>query len=746
LLDFGLAKPTVSLEDSATRTAAKESTPVTAEGTVVGTFQYMSPEQVEGKELDGRSDIFSFGSVLYEMLTGQRAFQGKSQLSVASAILEKEPAPISSIKPMTPASLDRCVRRCLTKDPNQRWQNAGDLADELRWIGGSSDSGVSGPVKASPRWHLRERIAWTMGAAGIAAAILVGYFHWRDSKAEVQKHIVASILPPERVRLNLSGDFSGPLSISPDGTKIVFSAGGFLWLRSLNEADPRRLDGTQDAVFPFWSPDSRFVGFASDGVLKSLDTSGGSPAIITQAPNLRGASWGPDGTIIFSPKTGAGIYMVAVTGGSSSQITQLVTPQQTTHRWPAFLPDGKHFLYLSANHVDPKSADTEIYLASLDGKMNRPLVHSFSKALYASGYLLYLRGTSLTAHPFDPEKLEFTGDPITIAENVAEDTAVWGGVFSASQNGVLAYQAGHITQSELRWYDRQGKILGGLGAGTYNAPRLSPDGTRLAVDFGDPSREVWIFDIRRSVKSRLTFGVLDSSPIWSPDGTRIAYAAVESGFGGLRILEKKSNGEGQAKPLDESPEYKVPTDWSPNGIVPTDWSPNGRFLLVDNGFNALTQVFVQPLEGDRKPYPFLKSGITERAGHFSPDGRWVAYMSRASGRDEIYVAPFPGPGGRLQVSSAGGKMPRWRGDGRELFFFAPDDTLMAADLIVSPSKIDVKEVQALFRLNVAQEPTDRSGSYDVAADGSRFIINTDSEEAQPPITLVMNWTAAPKKK
>ena len=650
LLDFGLAKPTAPLADSATRTATKESTPVTAEGTVVGTFQYMSPEQVEGKELDGRSDIFSFGSVLYEMLTGQRAFQGQSRLSVASAILEKEPAPISSIKPLTPLSLDRCVRRCLAKDPDERWQNAGDLADELRWIGSSSDTGIAKP-STPPRTKLRERIAWVLACAGIAGTVLLSYLHSRDANSVSRKQVVASIAAPEKMRFNLAGDFSGPVTVSPDGTKLVFSAGGFLWLRNLSEPGLRRLEGTQDGIFPFWSPDSRSIGFGAEGVLRTVETSGGPPVAICDAPNMRGASWGPDGTILFSPNTRSGIFRVAATGGATTPVTQLGGGQVTTHRWPLFLPDGKHFLYLAADHIDPRGANTEIYLASLDGKLNHPLLHSFNKAIYASGYLLYLRGTSLTAQPFDTKKLDFTGDPVSIAEGIIEDPSVWGGVFSASQNGVLTYAAGQFAQSELRWYDRQGKVLGVVGNGTYNAPRLSRDGTRLAVDFGDPNREVWVIDMRRSVKTRLTFGAVDSSPVWSPDGTRITFSALESGSAGpiigSRILEKKSNGEGQSEPVELSPGYKIATDWS----------PDGRFLLVDNGYNTLTQIYVLPLEGDRKPYPLFKSGITERSGHFSPDGHWVAYMSRASGKDEVFVAPFSGPGGKLQVSGSGGRMP-----------------------------------------------------------------------------------------
>ena len=739
LLDFGLAKPTAPLTDSVTRTAAKESTPVTVQGTVVGTFQYMSPEQVEGKELDGRSDIFSLGSVLYEMLTGQRAFWGQSQLSVTSAILEKEPTPISSVKPMTPPSLDRCVRRCLAKDPEQRWQSAGDLADELRWIGGLSDTGTARPGGTPARKKLRERISWTVAAASIAAAILFGYLHWRDLKSGSQTQIVrAFIHPAEKTRFNLTGDFSGPVAVSPDGTKLVFSASGYLWVRALNEIAPRRLEGSQNALFPFWSPNSRFIGFSADGKLKTMDISGAPPVALCDAPALRGASWGADGTILFAPGPRTGISRIPATGGTFVAVTKLDTAQYTTHRWPNFLPDGKHFLYLASNHTDPRAATTEIYVASLDGKLNRPLVHSLAGAEYTSGYLLYLRDTALVAQPFDPDKLEFTGDAVVIAENVLQSVGTWGAVFSASQNGVLAYQTGgQLTEeSELRWYDREGKKLGALGSGLYYGPRLSPDGTRLAVDFGDPSRNIWIFDVRRSVKTRLTFGTTEGAPVWSPEGSRIAFSTLFGGIGSSEILAKKANGEGQSEPLDD-----------PNGMaVPTDWSPDGRFILLDVNYSVRSEIDILPLTGDRKPYPFAKSQFPERSGHFSPDGRWVAYTSREPGRDEVYVAPFPGPGGKWQISSSGGRMPRWRKDGRELYFASEDDTLMVAEVEASQNKFEVKNVRPLFRVNLAPEAMERIGSYDVTADGTRFIINASSDEAQPPITLVVNWTAALPKK
>ena len=738
LLDFGLAKPSVPLASGATLTAAvTQSSPMTEQGAIVGTFQYMSPEQVEGKELDGRSDIFSLGALLYEMLTGQRAFQGKSQMSVASAILEKEPSPIASLKPMTPPALDRCIKRSLAKELERRWQSASDLADELRWITESSQSGIAAPTLAAAKRKLRGQVAWLIAVVSLSViTVLLGYLHWRDLKSTSQTQVVhASINAPDNKRFDFVGDAAGPVMVSPDGTKLVFSASGFLWLRVLNDIAPRRLEGSQDAMHPFWSPDSHSIGFSADGKLKTLDITGGSPVTLCDAPALRGATWDANGTILVAPNARSEILRITASGGTPVPVTKLDHAQHTTHRWPSFLPDGKHFLYLAANHADPHGASTGIYVASLDGKLNRLLLHSFARVEYASGYLLYLRETTLMARPFDPDKLDFTGEAVPVAENVTAAPGTWGAIFTASRNGVLAYAAGNLAGNELRWYDRQGRNLNALGTGTYYSPRLSPDGTRLAVDFGDPDREIWVFDLRRGVKTRLTFTGTDAAPVWSPDGTRIAFAALSSGERS-EVFDKKSNGEGQNEPLDVTADNKAPTDWS----------PDGHFLLLDYDFSALSQLYVLPLTGDRKPYPFSKSQFPQRSGHFSPDGRWVAYSSRESGRDEVYVAPFPGPGGKWQVSSAGGRMPRWRRDGRELFFISEDDTLMAAEVETKQGKVDVKSVHPLFHINVAPEATERAGSYDVAADGTRFVVNANSDENPAPITLVLNWPADLKKR
>jgi eukaryotic-like serine/threonine-protein kinase len=737
LLDFGLARPTMPSASLATVTATTpQQAALTQEGMIVGTFQYMSPEQVEGKELDGRSDIFSLGAVLYETLTGKRAFEGKSQLSVASAILEKEPTPITAVKPMTPPALDHVIRKCLAKSPHERWQSAGDLASELKWIGEFSSSSVSA---VSSGVGFRSPLAWKIAAFGLLAiAAFLGSLYWRDVRSAARVRVVrAFINAPEKTHFNFVGDSAGPVTVSPDGTKLVFSASSYLWVRSLEDTVPRRLEGTQDGAYPFWSPDGRFIGFSAGGKLKTMDVSGAPPATLCDAYDLRGASWSADDTILFAPGPRTGIFRIAAAGGTAVPVTKFDPTQYTTHRWPDLLPDGKHFLYLASNHGDPHAATTEIYIASLDGKLNRPLMHSYAKVEYASGYLLYLRGTTLMAQPFSTDKLDFTGDATPIAENVTEVASTWGAAFSVSQNGVLTYQAGGQTpQRELRWYDRQGRNLGTLGSGFYYGPRLSPDGARLAVDFGDPNRDIWTFDLRRGVKTRLSFGAVDAAPVWSPDGSQIAFSTLSGSTGPSNILQKRSNGEGQDETL-----YAAQSS-----SISTDWSPDGRFILLDNNFWTLSEVDVLPLAGDRKPYPFAQSQFPQRSGHFSPDGRWVACTSRESGREEVYVAPFPGPGGKWQVSSSGGRMPRWRRDGRELYFFAEDDTLMAAEVEASQQKFEVKNVRPLFHVNLAPESRERSGSFDVTADGSRFIINTSSDEAQSPITLVLNWTAEFKKK
>lgn len=738
ILDFGLAQLRLPATPTATTIESlSESQPI------AGTLNYMAPEQLLGQEIDARTDIHAAGLVLYEMATGRHPFASVERTQLIAAILHRTPRlPVARNEGVSP-ELERIIGKCAEKEPENRYQSAKELAVDLRRLMRDQQSEhISAEVKQEGSSFIRER-TFIVIAVAIVTTLLLGAVWWLartktvPDAARITQVVRAVVNAPGKTRFNFLGDTASPMVLSPDGTKLVFPAGGFLWALSLNETEPRRLEGTQDATFPFWSPDSRSLGFSADGKLKTVDMSGGAPVTLCDAPILRGASWGRDGTILFEPGSHTPIYRVAAAGGTPVAVTKLDATKHTTHRWPSFLPDGKHFLYLAAKHEDARDPSTEIYVASLDGHLNRPLVHSFAQAEYASGYLLYLRDTTLMAQPFDLDKLEFTGDAVAVAEKVTCITSTWGAIFSASQNGVLVYQAGeHSNQSELRWYDRKGRNLSVLESGISYGPRLSPDGTSLAVDFGDPDRHIWIFDLHRGVKSRLTFKVSDFAPVWSPDGSRIAFTVLTNGVAAESIFTQKSNGEGQGESIHASP----------GSVIATDWSPDGRFILLDGNFTTRSEIDVLPLGGNRNPYPFAKSQFPQRSGHFSPDGRWVAYASRESGREEIYVAPFPGPGGKWQVSTSGGKMPRWRKDGRELYFVSEDDMLTVAAVEGHGNNFQVTNVQPLFRVSLAPEALERSGSYDVNADGTRFIVNASSNEIQAPITLVLNWPEELKKK
>src|SRR6266849_1849821 len=430
LLDFGLAKPSLAPTSAVTITNAAASSPVTEQGTIVGTFQYMSPEQVEGKELDGRSDIFSLGAVLYEMLTGQRAFEGKSQLSVASAILEKEPAPISSIKPLTPRSLDHVVRRCLAKDPDERWQSARDLALELKSISSTDPASAAAlPVRSSR--VRRELIAWSIAAIAFLSSLALPFL--RPNHTASALLVYSSIAPDPGTPFQIEGDLGAPPALSPDGSAVIFGAGDDLWYRSLRTGTERVLPGAHGGYFPFWSPDSSSIGFFADGKLKTIDIATGVIRTLCDAPAGRGGSWSNGGIILFSPAVRGVLYQVPATGGSSTAVTHLDPKFHTTHRWPFFLPDGQHFVYLASNHSFPGAEQNGVYVASLDGKVNRLLVSSLAGALYAQNRFLFVRDSSLYAQPFDLKTFALTGSPSPLADGVVVDQGVWHATFTASE-------------------------------------------------------------------------------------------------------------------------------------------------------------------------------------------------------------------------------------------------------------------------------------------------------------------------
>ena len=740
LLDFGLAKPAVSPASSVTLTVAAGSSPVTEQGTLVGTFQYMSPEQVEGKDLDGRSDIFSLGSVLYEMITGQRAFAGKSQLSVASAILEKEPAAISSIKPVTPPSVDRCVKRCLAKDPDQRWQSAGDLADELRWIASSFDSGISQVDAARRHANLRDRIAWAVTASVLLASLAIWLL--RPKSEFSTQPTYSSIVPPAGTSFQIEGDLGTPPALAPDGSAIVFGAGDEVWYRSLRRGTERVLPGAHGGMYPFWSPDSSGIGFFADGKLKTLDISSGVARILCDAPTPRGGTWGANGIILIAPGTQDGIYQIPAGGGSPTPVTHLDPNLHTTHRWPFFLPDGQHFLYLATNHFHPQAEQNGVYLTSLDGKINRLLVSSPAGAAYVKGNLLYVNQSTLYAQPIDLKKRALTGIPVQLVDGIVVDQGVWHATFTASQNNELSYQTGSASaQSRLEWVDRQGKHLSyASDKGDFFGARLSRDGRRLLVARGDPSADIWVLDASGSNKTRLTFdsGVVTEA-VWSPDDSRFAFTRSLPN-NRFDLIAKASSGSGPTALLGELG----------YNDAPTDWSPDGRYLLTERFLHGDSEIWLQPLTPNEGPRPLLDSlpakGL-QSSGQFSPDGKFVAFTLATSGGQQIFIVPFPSGNGIWQASVDNGHWPRWRRDGKELYFVTTRNVITAVEIREKADSLEVGQPVPLFPFRPSLR-TYRIGmiNYDVSPDGQRFLLNAAADENTRPLTLVVNWTAELEKK
>ncbi|HEY6064806.1 MAG TPA: protein kinase, partial [Thermoanaerobaculia bacterium] len=572
LLDFGLAKvmAPVPRPGSATSLPTDLGDPeLTREGMILGTYQYMAPEQLEGREADARSDIFAFGAVLFEMATGQKAFSGRSQASLIAAILEHEPPSIATLRPTMPPALDRVVQTCLAKDPEERWQNAHDLRRELSWIAEASPAtGVTGAVRPLPR--KRAWLPWALTAVAVLGAVAAGAIALRYSRraTTLERPMRYSIVLPEKSALRSA-------VLSPDGTKVVFVARdapgrNLLWTRSLDSLAVQPLPNTENPSFPFWAPDSRQVGFFADGKLKRISISGGSPQTLCDAPINRGGTWSRQGVILFTTVPDGPLFRVPASGGVPAQVTRFDPARgETSHRWPFFLPDGRRFLYLVASFGSGEERDRMgIYLGSLDSKEETFLVATKSSMAFAPpGYLLFRREKSLVAQPFDGRRL--TGDPVSVAEQVQYFPQTANTVFSVSENGLLLYQAESASAlSKLVWLDRSGREIGSVGSPANQAnPRISPDGKRIAVDIVDDqtgNMDIWVYNASGGVASRLTSdAAIDGDPVWSPDGSRIGFMSLRRGR--PDVYERDSSGAGGDNLILQDDRAKYTTDWSPDG-------------------------------------------------------------------------------------------------------------------------------------------------------------------------------------
>jgi len=738
LLDFGLSKSAAEAAPPMSSVALTQASPLTAEGTIVGTFQYMSPEQLEGQEADVRSDIFALGAVLYEMATGRKAFAGKSQATLIAAIIGSEPPPIATSTPTAPGGLDPLVRGCLAKNPEERWQTAHDVKLQLRWL---KEAGSQTDVAATvPRPRAgRERWAWFAAVVLAIAAISMAAL-WLGRPAPEMPLIRSSIIAPPGTSLDFSFGSSGGLSISPDGRRVTLSvkqADGSttLWLRELDSDEAHPLSGTRGAQWPFWSPDSRYLAFFADGKLKRIDLAGSPAVAVCDANDGRSGAWSGDGTIIFSPTTTTGIHRVPAAGGEAVPVTRIDEKTgETTHRWATFLPDGRHFLYMAGTHnAGLKDEANAIYAGDLDSDLKKLILRARSNVVYASGRLLYVRDRVLLAQPFDPDRLELTGEPSPITDRINYDTGYFRAVFAASGNGMLVYQLGGGDDSgaQLTWVDRSGRHTGTIGEpGIYGDLTLSPDMKKVAytrTDLDSGTGDIWIEDIERGVRTRFTFGDTNEySPVWSPDGSRIVYSVT----GRFDHMYVKPSGGGTETLLDD-------TDMD---TQPTDWSSDGKLIIYDandpNGSDRW-DVWARPASSEGEGRPVVSGPFNQRGGRLSPNGRWLLYLSDESGRDEVYVAPFSGSGGKWQISDGGAFGAFWSRNGTEIVYASNE--VRAVAVRTDGSSFEVGGTTTLM-------PTQKASSGTMARDGSRFLLAIRPEDERSlPVSLVVNWPALQRR-
>lgn len=734
VLDFGLAKSgEISKHSGDPSSWPTVTTPVTLPGVFIGTAAYMAPEQARGKSVDKRADIWAFGVVLYEMLTGKRLFEAESVAETLAAVLNLEP-PLDA----APSQYRPIIARCLKKDPRVRYRDIGDVRIALEEA--LVPDGRTENIRAS---STKMRIAWAAAVLSTLLLTVLAFIHFSQRPADIPA-IRSSISSPEGTAFNSAGGFGGGIALSPDGRRLVFSAIAAdgkdqLWVRSLDSLTAQPLPGTEGALLPFWSANSRYIGFFADRKLKRVDPSGGPVLVLCDAPIPLGGSWNRDDVIVFAPDAGAGtLKRVSASGGVPVAVTSLDPGRrESLHCWPWFLPDGRHFLYIASGGAGPA-----VRVASLGASEEKStlIVPSAYNVAYAQDYLLFMRDSALVAQSFDVKHLITTGQPIPIVSQAPESAGL-SDVFSISQNGLLVYRLGaQGGGGRLAWFDRSGKEIGKIGdPGLITNIHLSGDGARCTARIDEGfNADIWIYEITRGIRTRFTFTPADErESVWSPDGTTIVF---NSNPEGQFDLFRKSVREAGSEHLL----YSDALDKYPNGF-----SPDGRYLLYESRADPKTKndLWILPMTGERKPFPFLQTAFNEWRGQFSPDGRWIAYQSDESQRDEIYLAPFPCTAsshcGNQQISTSGGAFPVWARNGKEIFYIAPDNRLMAAEVRVKNAVLEIGAVRLLFGPISQKAPGYR---YDVSPDGRRLLaIGAQGQLSPEPLTLLQNWSAGLKK-
>jgi eukaryotic-like serine/threonine-protein kinase len=728
LLDFGLAKAAGPGGSAAALSAVTMAgTTLTAQGTILGTLHYMAPEQLEGKEVDSRADVFGFGAVLFEMVTGRKAFEGQSQASIIAAIMNRDPPQISTLRPLTPPLVDHLVARCLAKDRDERWQTASDVMRELKWIAQATPQLVEAETAKTSSSTARSwrRATYGVGFVAVSLALILGYLigHSPAAGHEVPNRrfpIRLSVAPPRNAGLS-----SVQLAFSPDGTSVAYIVLSGdrrqVWLYSLTGGESHALAGTDDAKFPFWSADGQHIGFVTDRGLTRISVAGGPPQDLAPASIMSSGAWSDEGILLFAGREQPGIYRIRATGGSAAAVTTLnASREELLHAHPRFLPGGKQFLYFVRSR---KPEYTGVYVGSLDADNGKLLLHTQTHAEYvAPGYLVFVRQSMLMAQRFNIPRLELEGDPFPVVQAVNANTDNGASGFSVSRDGSLVYHATD-PQDHLKWVDRQGTVTTSLGPpGFYRGVELSSDDRKVLVrirgtDVGF-NTDLWVIDPSRDIRSRVTVNARSQNARWSPDGQHVFFDSQRPFDSG--VYRKRSDGSG--------PEELV---WKTDGTL-ADVGKDGH-LLVEEG---PTCKIVEPL-AQTKAATFIESPFISSCGRFARDGRFVAYTQNESGRAEVYVVPFPQGTPRLQVSKDGGRQPRWRKDGGELFYLSPDGALMSVTLTYAPN-LHASAPRELFRAGVMGGGL--LPQYSVTDDGQRFLMIDQVNDSQAEgLTVIAHW-------